>query len=212
MNYIAEINAFERWLETNPLPISSQLLWYKMMNRFNRSGWSEWIQVENLDLMADLRTKREATMIDVRDSLIKAGLIEYRKGKKGYPGRYRMIPFTFRNEVKTVAETVTKSATETVAETVDIYKLKQNNKEKNILKKEIRHRYGEYQNVLLSDEEMEKLKAEFPDYQEWIERVSGYCASTGKSYKNYLAAIRNWSRKETGQTGANNWRSGGPEL
>ncbi len=123
-----------------------------------------------------------------------------------------MIPFTFRNEVKTVAETVTKSATETVAETVDIYKLKQNNKEKNILKKEIRHRYGEYQNVLLSDEEMGKLKAEFPDYQEWIERVSGYCASTGKSYKNYLAAIRNWSRKETGQTGANNWRSGGPEL
>ncbi len=85
MNYIAEINAFERWLETNPLPISSQLLWYKMMNRFNRSGWSEWIQVENLDLMADLRTKREATMIDVRDSLIKAGLIEYRKGKKVIP-------------------------------------------------------------------------------------------------------------------------------
>jgi len=63
-------------------------------------------------------------------------------------------------------------------------------------KNNIRHKYGEYQNVLLSDEDMEKLKAEFPDWKERIERVSSYCASTGKSYKNYLATIRNWARKE----------------
>ena len=43
INYLAEIIAFERWLETNYLPIPSQLLWYKMMNYFNRSGWSEWV-------------------------------------------------------------------------------------------------------------------------------------------------------------------------
>jgi phosphopantetheine adenylyltransferase len=52
-------------------------------------------------------------------------------------------------------------------------------------------------NVLLSDEEMEKLKTEFPtDYRDRIERVSEYCASTGKSYKNYLATIRNWAKKD----------------
>lgn len=61
-----------------------------------------------------------------------------------------------------------------------------------------KHKYGEYKNVLLSDEEMEKLKHEFPnDYLNRIERVSEYCASTGKSYKNYLATIRNWAKKET---------------
>lgn len=61
----------------------------------------------------------------------------------------------------------------------------------------IRHKHGQYSNVLLSDEEMEKLKAEFSnDYQQRIERVSEYCASTGKSYKNYLATIRSWSRKD----------------
>ena len=39
--------------------------------------------------------------------------------------------------------------------------------------KPIRHKYGEYKNVLLSDEQMEKLKIEFPnDYQERIERLS----------------------------------------
>ena len=64
-------------------------------------------------------------------------------------------------------------------------------------KKVVKHKYGEYDNVLLSDEEMEKLKIEFPtDYQERIDRLSEYVASTGKSYKNYLATIRSWARKE----------------
>lgn len=63
--------------------------------------------------------------------------------------------------------------------------------------KPIRHKYGEYKNVLLSDDQMEKLKTEFPnDYQERIERLSEYCESSGKTYKNYLATIRSWARKE----------------
>jgi len=72
------------------------------------------------------------------------------------------------------------------------------NKEK-IYKKEKpeKHQYGEYKNVLLSDEEIEKLKTEFPlDWQERIEKVSEYCASHGKAYKDYLATIRNWARKD----------------
>ena len=63
--------------------------------------------------------------------------------------------------------------------------------------KEIRHKYGEYQNVLLSDTDYEKLKAEFPtDYDERIEAVSEYCKSSGKSYKDYLATIRAWARRD----------------
>lgn len=63
--------------------------------------------------------------------------------------------------------------------------------------KPIHHKYGEYKNVLLSDEQMGKLKTEFPnDYQERIERLSEYCESSGKTYKNYLATIRSWARKE----------------
>ena len=59
-----------------------------------------------------------------------------------------------------------------------------------------RHRYGQYQNVLLTDEDMGKLKAEFPgDWQERVERLSEYMASKGVSYKNHLATIRAWARK-----------------
>lgn len=63
--------------------------------------------------------------------------------------------------------------------------------------KPTRHKYGEYKNVLLSDEQLEKLKKEFPaDWEARIERVSSYCESTGKSYKNYFATIKNWAKKD----------------
>lgn len=60
-----------------------------------------------------------------------------------------------------------------------------------------KHKYGQYKNVLLSDEELEKLKTEFPaDWEERIENVSEYCQSHGKTYKDYLATIRNWARRD----------------
>ena len=63
--------------------------------------------------------------------------------------------------------------------------------------KPTRHKYGFYQNVLLSDEDMEKLKSEFPeDWEQRIERLSEYIASKGAKYKNHLATIRAWARKE----------------
>ena len=63
--------------------------------------------------------------------------------------------------------------------------------------KPIRHKYGMYNNVLLTDEDMEKLQAEFPhDYSDRIERLSEYIASTGKSYKSHLATIRSWAKKD----------------
>lgn len=62
----------------------------------------------------------------------------------------------------------------------------------------MRHKYGEYSNVLLSDTDLAKLKAEFPsDWQERIERLGAYMASTGKSYKNHLATIRNWAKRDS---------------
>lgn len=63
-------------------------------------------------------------------------------------------------------------------------------------KKPVKHKYGEYANVMLTDDELEKLKEAFPDWEERIERLSGYIASTGKAYKSHYATIRNWARKD----------------
>jgi len=64
-------------------------------------------------------------------------------------------------------------------------------------KRETRHKFGEYENVLLSDSDLQKLKAEFPtDWEKRIERLSNYMESKGVTYKNHLATIRNWARRD----------------
>ena len=60
----------------------------------------------------------------------------------------------------------------------------------------VRHEYGAYRNVLLSDEDLAKLREEFPDWEARIERLSEYIASTGKAYKSHLATIRAWARED----------------
>lgn len=136
MNYIEEINLFERWLETNYLPISSQLLWYKLMSLCNRCGWSEWVTVDNQRLMAFMQMNSEKTFIRCRDCLVKSGLIEYKKGKKGSPNKYKIN--TVKNTVQMTAYPTVKTTVETTANVsiINKHKQKQNIKEK-INKKEI---------------------------------------------------------------------------
>lgn len=56
--------------------------------------------------------------------------------------------------------------------------------------------YGAFKNVRLSDDDLGKLKTEFPDWEDRIERLSEYMASTGKTYRDHLATIRTWARKD----------------
>jgi uncharacterized protein YdaU (DUF1376 family) len=63
--------------------------------------------------------------------------------------------------------------------------------------KDIKHKYGSYKNVLLSDGDYEKLINDFPsDYKKRIEELSEGIASKGYKYKNHLATIRSWARRE----------------
>ena len=98
MNYLQEIIAFERWLEANHLPCLSQLLWYRLLALCNRAGWPEWIAVDNQRLMSMIQTERQASMVLYRDALIASGLMEYHKGAKGKPGRYKLFSFNFVHE------------------------------------------------------------------------------------------------------------------
>ena len=52
---------------------------------------------------------------------------------------------------------------------------------------------GRYGNVFLTEAELSELQADFPTvWQEYIERLSEYMASTGKTYKSHAATIRRW--------------------
>ena len=57
---------------------------------------------------------------------------------------------------------------------------------------------GRYENVFLTDTELSELQAELPEkWAYYIERLSGYIASTGKKYKNHAATIRRWAADDT---------------
>lgn len=56
---------------------------------------------------------------------------------------------------------------------------------------------GRFRNVLLSDEEILVLQRELPgSWSEYIERLSEYMKSSGKSYQSHQATILRWAKED----------------
>lgn len=61
----------------------------------------------------------------------------------------------------------------------------------------IRPHAGEFENVKLTKEELDKLQVSYSDcYEEYIEKLSSYLAQTGKRYKSHYATLLNWIRRD----------------
>lgn len=90
MNYLAEINAFEKRMRRQPLPITAQLLWYKLMQFANRLYWPEWFAIDN-EALAELLGSSIPTTRTARDILLKSGLLQMERGTKQHPNRYRFV-------------------------------------------------------------------------------------------------------------------------
>ncbi len=99
VNFLNEVTAFETWLESHELSISAQLLWHKLMYLSSQNEWKE-VMINNLNLMKTMQMGREATLIKTKEELVQAGLIEFEKGKKGSPNRYRILFFEEKNTCK----------------------------------------------------------------------------------------------------------------
>ena len=74
---------------------------------------------------------------------------------------------------------------------------KEPKKEKN-KNEDQKKKYGEFENVLLSDTEREKLDDQLGDIcaEDYIEKMSAYIAQSGTKYKSHYAAILTWWRKD----------------
>lgn len=57
--------------------------------------------------------------------------------------------------------------------------------------------YGEYQNVKLSAEQLDRLKNDFGAAltEKYIDEVDAYCQQSRKAYKDYSVAIRNFLKR-----------------
>lgn len=56
----------------------------------------------------------------------------------------------------------------------------------------IKHKYGEYKNVLLKDNELEKLKKEYPNYEDLIKYLDEYIEMKGYKAKSHYLCIKKW--------------------
>ena len=122
-NYVLLNEGFYRWLETNYLPIGSQILFLKLIHLFNLSAWSEWLAVDNQRMKSLVQTKREQSVIEWRDKLLENNLIVYVKGKKGLPNKYKLNDETaFICEAKSVVQSVVNSGVNNVVQSVAIDK------------------------------------------------------------------------------------------
>ena len=59
---------------------------------------------------------------------------------------------------------------------------------------------GKFNNILLSDAELDGLKKELPDkWEYYIDRLSLHIASSGKQYNNHAATIYKWAQEDVGK-------------
>lgn len=191
MNFVDEVNSFERWLESHFLPPLSQLLWYKLFMLCNRSGWQEWVQVDNHRLMGLLGTRREKSFIEMRDKLLAAGLFDFERGRKGYPNRYRLISLASQNAFNLKVQSEVKREVQSEAQTAIIYKL---DKTKLKNKEEEKVFYGDF--VSLTERERESLSKQYGESvaTEMIEILDHYKGADPKKrkYASDYRAILSW--------------------
>ena len=73
-----------------------------------------------------------------------------------------------------------------------------------------KHAYGEFDNVLLTDAELDKLKTRLADWAERIERLSQYLKNKPKKhYESHYATILTWAAKDAKEDERNGAKQGG---
>ena len=91
MNYGRQIKAFEGLLVKNPwrLSRSAQVLWYRLVNLADQQGgvWEVAIEGPNLEHLMGASQK---TFFEARAELEDQGFVEYKRGVKASPSRYKL--------------------------------------------------------------------------------------------------------------------------
>lgn len=114
----------------------------------------------------------------------------------------RYSPTVYTDEFQMLSTKENKAYTErsTNVSTLDTqYSIDKNRLDKNSIEREKRA-HGFFANVLLTDEEMQKLSSEIPNLDDYIERLSNYLANNKKEYKSHCATIRNWYKRDVDKT------------
>ena len=194
MNYLKEILAFNNWIEYNSQINKSDIcLWYALIDLANRFNWAEFtVPISRIILKSKL--KRDA-IYRSRNKLKQFGILDFKERSGNQCAIYKMNSvasiYATQNAIQEVF--VSQYATQNATQSATINKTK-NQKLKTKNKKEIKKKkFGEFKNVLLTEEEYFRLEAECgPMLSSVIEYLSTYIEMKGYKAKSHYLAIKKW--------------------
>ena len=199
MNYIKLLNWYRDYLLLNHQSTAEIALYHALLMINNKCGWKEWFTAPNSTIQL-LTGISETHLIAVRNKLKQNNLIDYNKALN--PRRAGSYKVVIPNITEPYAEPY---AEPTVNQTHNVLKQKQKlNKDNNKKGKPeiVKSAYGEFQNVFLSDVELDRLQQKLPnDYLRLIEKLSGGIDSKGYKYTNFYSTILNWHKNEQERMG-----------
>ena len=105
MDYIAEINAFYIWLETNELTNPAITLWYALMHTANRIGFQNKFTVAISTLEAKTNLNKKA-IERARNNLQQTGRIKWKKRDGNQSAIYEIIVLCDKKDIDFVPQTV----------------------------------------------------------------------------------------------------------
>ena len=102
MNYLTELLAFYRWMETDRLSPVQQAYWHLLMYANNKAAvrdelgdwyWPVAFNLPNTTVMQFLGLKKHYQVVHLREQLIRTGRVQYEKHPAQKAGTYRLNPF-----------------------------------------------------------------------------------------------------------------------
>lgn len=208
------------------LSIEAKVLYSIYLSRVSLSHKNGWIDKNNRvfiictieEIMEKLHCCKQKAL-DTNSELEKIGLIEKRRqgqGKpnliyvknfmsvfKNIPPKSRSLkcrnPEVYKTDFKNPEKQTSRSLKNRPQE---VYKTGCNYIENKKIDKsyiEMSHNgkmRGTFQNVILSDEQIELLEEKIPNLDVYIESLSSYIQNTGKKYKDHASTIMSWYTKD----------------
>ena len=201
MKYLDLLNAFDEWIEQNSISTCQIAIWYRLASLYNKLGRPEWVSVDNLKLMWMTQISNKNTFIKNRDKLIELRLIEFEKGKKGKPNQYKVATEVLVNspkkgnkfEPEIEPQIAPKTAPKVAPQIGPITEIRVRVKENTANAVQKKTACGEFGNVLLTKNELEKLKSQYPqEFEAIINYLSSYIEMKGYKAKSHYLAIQKW--------------------
>ena len=207
---------FPRFLLGADLTQTAKVLYAVLLDRSNLSRANGWTDEDGnifvvfpLNKLADMVDKGPSTVKNALNELEAVGLIERRRCGNGMPNRIyvkqpdgqeidRLMDRKLATRQPESWPSDSQKTGRQIARKLAPNKISNSNLKNNLSGvSESAHILGRYGNVFLTEAEVAELQADFPTvWQEYIERLSEYMVSTGKTYKSHAATIRRWAKED----------------